>query len=146
MSLTPEQLATECSRVMHITDYAAQMMGIEIIQTSVGKAELRMTVRKDMLNGHGSCHGGMMFTLADTAFAHACNSTNKVTVASGCTIDFIAPAFEGDTLIALAEERTRSGRTGIYDINLTKPDGTLVAIFRGRSYQIKGQIVAEDAV
>jgi acyl-CoA thioesterase len=131
---------------MHITDYAAQMMGIEIIQTSVGKAELRMTVRKDMLNGHGSCHGGMMFTLADTAFAHACNSTNKVTVASGCTIDFIAPAFEGDTLIAVAEERTRSGRTGIYDINLTKPDGTLVAIFRGRSYQIKGQIVAEDAV
>jgi acyl-CoA thioesterase len=131
---------------MHITDYAAQMMGIEIIQTSVGKAELRMTVRKDMLNGHGSCHGGMMFTLADTAFAHACNSTNKVTVASGCTIDFIAPAFEGDTLIAVAEERTRSGRTGIYDINLTKPDGALVAIFRGRSYQIKGQIVAEDAV
>jgi acyl-CoA thioesterase len=131
---------------MHITDYAAQMMGIEIIQTSVGKAELRMTVRKDMLNGHGSCHGGMMFTLADTAFAHACNSTNKVTVASGCTIDFIAPAFEGDTLIAVAEERTRSGRTGIYDINLTKPDGTLVAIFRGRSYQIKGQIVAEDAI
>jgi acyl-CoA thioesterase len=88
----------------------------------------------------------MMFTLADTAFAHACNSTNKVTVASGCTIDFIAPAFEGDTLIAVAEERTRSGRTGIYDINLTKPDGALVAIFRGRSYQIKGQIVAEDAV
>lgn len=146
MSLTPEQLAQECSRLMHTTDYAAQMMGMEILSSTPGQAELKMVVRKDMLNGHGSCHGGMMFTLADTAFAHACNNTNKITVASGCTIDFVAPALEGDVLIAKATERTRSGRTGIYDINITKPNGTLIAIFRGRSYQIKGTIVPEEAV
>ena len=145
MSLTPEQLAVLCSETMQKTDHASQMMGIEIIKTTPGYAELQMVVRQDMLNGHGSCHGGMLFTLADTAFAHACNSTNKITVASGCSIDFIAPALQGDRLTAIGQERSRSGRTGIYDINITNEQGALIATFRGRSYQVKGTLVPENA-
>lgn len=141
--MTPQQLAQACTEVLHQQDYAAQMMGIAIIETTPGKAILQMTVRKDMSNGHGICHGGMIFTLCDTAFAHACNNTNKNTVASGCTIDYLAPGHLGDVLIASAQERSRSGRTGVYDVEVTRPDGTLVAVFRGKSYQIKGQLVAD---
>lgn len=103
-----------------------------------------MRVRNEMLNGHDVCHGGMIFTLADSAFAHACNNTNKVTLASGCSIDFLAPAREGDLLTATAQERSRSGRTGVYDIEVQRQDGTLIALFRGRSYQLKGTVIPEE--
>lgn len=142
--MTPEQLALACSENMHAEDHASHALGMEIVETVPGRAVLRMTVRKDMLNGHAMCHGGMIFTLSDTAFAHACNNTNKNTVASGCTIDYLAPGFEGDVLTATAVERSRSGRTGIYDVEVKNQDGLLLAVFRGKSYQIKGSLVAEE--
>ena len=140
-----DPLAQACSDAMHANDQAAHMMGIQIIESTAGQAVLNMTVRKDMLNGHAVCHGGMLFTLADTAFAHACNNTNKVTLASGCTIDFLAPAYEGEVLTATAVERSRSGRTGVYDVEIHNPAGQLVATFRGRSYQLKGTLVPESS-
>ncbi len=100
-----------------------------------------MTVRDFMLNGHRSCHGGYIFTLADSTFAFACNSRNAPTVASGCTIDFLAPAFEGDVLNANAREVSLSGRTGVYDVEVTNQSGQCVAIFRGRSYRLRGQVI-----
>ncbi len=142
--MTPEQLAEACSASMHERDHAAQALGMEIVEVRPGYARLTMTVRKDMLNGHNMCHGGMIFALADTAFAHSCNTYNKVTVASGCNIEYAAPGFEGDLLTAEAVERTRSGRTGVYDITVTNQDGKELALFRGKSYQIKGSVLPES--
>lgn len=139
-----DAFARACSDAMEANDRASRMMGIKIVDTKAGQAVLTMQVRNDMLNGHDVCHGGMLFTLADTAFAHACNNTNKVTLASGCTIDFLAPAYAGETLTATALERSRSGRTGVYDVEIHNPDGKLVATFRGRSYQIKGSVLPES--
>ena len=102
-----------------------------------------MTVRGDMLNGHAICHGGFIFTLADSAFAYACNSYNLVTVASGCSIDFLAPAREGDVLTARGVERSASGRTGVYDIEVFNQRGEKIALFRGKSYRIKGHVIEE---
>ena len=141
-------LAKACSAAMHENDHAAQAMGIEITEVGPGSATLTMTVRKDMLNGHAMSHGGFMFALCDTAFAHACNSYNRVTVASGCTIDYTAPGFEGDVLTAVATERQRKGRTGVYDVTLTNQNNETLAYFRGKAYQIQGQLVevpAQDA-
>jgi acyl-CoA thioesterase len=100
-----------------------------------------MTVRADMLNGHAICHGGFIFTLADSAFAFACNSYNLTTVASGCTIDFVAPARECDTLTARAVERSVSGRTGVYDIEVQNQRGETIAYFRGKAYRVRGHVV-----
>lgn len=144
MSLSSEQMANACSQAMHANDKAAQMLDMAIVEVRPGYAHLEMTVRKDMLNGHDICHGGMIFTLADTAFAHSCNTYNKVTVASGCTIDFAAPAFEGDRLRAIAEERHRKGRTGVYDITVYNQNNEALAFFRGKSHQISGVLVDEN--
>ncbi|WP_432473649.1 hydroxyphenylacetyl-CoA thioesterase PaaI [Amphritea sp. HPY] len=142
-NMTPQQLAEACSAVLHERDYAAQGMDINIDEVAPGYAKLSMQVRKDMLNGYAMSHGGFMFALCDTAFAHSCNTYNKVTVASGCTIDFVAPGFEGDTLTAIAKERTRSGRTGVYDITLYNQKDEELGYFRGKSYQIKGSVIPE---
>ena len=142
--MTADQLAHACSIAMHENDHAAKALGMEIIETRAGFAHLEMVVRKDMLNGHAICHGGMIFTLADTSFAHACNSYNKVTVASGCTIDFAAPGFEGDRLKAIAEERHRKGRTGVYDITVYNQKDQALAFFRGKSHQINGVLVDDS--
>ena len=104
-----------------------------------------MTVRDDMLNGHAICHGGFIFTLADSAFAFACNSYNLNTVASGCSIDFLAPARLGDVLTAHAQEKGASGRTGVYDIVVTNASGQNIALFRGKSYRIQGHVVDDQA-
>lgn len=141
--MSPEELAVACSEAMHADDFAAQALEMSIEVTRPGYAELTMKVRKDMSNGHGICHGGMIFALADTAFAHSCNNTNKVTVASGCNIEYMAPAHLDDTLTATARERSRSGRTGVYDVEITNQKGVLIALFRGKSYQIKGTLVPE---
>ncbi|MDE2418930.1 MAG: hydroxyphenylacetyl-CoA thioesterase PaaI, partial [Burkholderiales bacterium] len=101
-----------------------------------------MQVRPDMVNGHHICHGGLIFTLADSAFAYACNSYNLNTVASACHIDFLAPAREGDVLEATATERSATGRTGVYDIEVKVQGGKQVALFRGKSYRIKGEVIA----
>ena len=118
---------------------------MRIAAVAPGRAEMTMTVRADMLNGHAICHGGFIFTLADSAFAFACNSYNLNTVASGCGIDFLAPAREGDILKAVAHERSAAGRTGVYDIEVTNQDGHKIALFRGKSYRIKGHVIDEGA-
>ena len=138
---TDQSIAEACSAAMHERDYAAQALGIQLTAIRPGHARMTMTVRKDMVNGHDICHGGMIFTLADTAFAYACNSRNHVTVASGCMIDFVAPARLDDVLTAEAEERSLSGRTGVYDITVTNQRRELIALFRGNSYRIKGHVI-----
>jgi len=136
-----QALAERVAAAMFARDIGTQRLGIRVGRIAPGRAELTMTVRADMLNGHATCHGGYIFTLADSAFAYACNSSNLTTVASGCSIDFLAPAHEGDVLTAVAEERSVSGRTGVYDIDVTNQRGARVALFRGKSYRIKGHII-----
>jgi acyl-CoA thioesterase len=121
---------------MMAADAASRMLGIELVGYGQGWARTRMTVRDDMVNGHGICHGGMIFSLADTAFACACNSWGPVTVAAGCDIVYVAPARRGDVLTAEARMRSRFGRTGIYDVTV-EAGGQLIAEFRGRSSELR---------
>ncbi len=136
-----QALAERVAASMYERDTASQALGIRVVRVAPGIAEVTMTVRADMLNGHAICHGGFIFTLADSAFAYACNSYNLNTVASGCAIEFLAPAREGDVLVALAQERSASGRTGVYDIEVATAAGARIALFRGKSYRIKGHVV-----
>ena len=143
-ALTQQQAQALAERVaegMFSRDRASQALGMRIAGVGPGHAELVMTVRADMLNGHAICHGGFIFSLADSAFAFACNSYNQTTVASGCAIDFMAPAREGDVLTAVARERSVSGRTGVYDIEVKNQRGETIALFRGKSYRIKGHVI-----
>jgi len=139
----PQALAELTGRVMYERDPASQALGATLDSVAPGSATMSMTVRADMLNGHKTCHGGFIFALADSTFAFACNSRNLVTVASGCTIDYLAPAFEGDRLTATASEYSLAGRTGIYDVHVSNQDGKRIVIFRGRSYRIKGTVTGE---
>jgi acyl-CoA thioesterase len=134
-------LAERVAAAMYARDTATKALGIRVERVVPGQAELSMAVRADMLNGHEICHGGFIFTLADSAFAYACNSYNLNTVASGCAIDFIAPARAGDVLTARAHERQLAGRTGVYDVEVANQRGEAVALFRGKSYRIKGHLV-----
>lgn len=138
----PQALAEAVAAAMWSRDRAAQALGIRIEAVGPGTATLSMKVRGDMVNGHHICHGGLIFSLADTAFAYACNAYNRNTVASGCNIDFVAPGKEGDTLTAEAVERSASGRTGVYDITVRDSAGKTVALFRGKSYRIAGEVIA----
>jgi len=138
-----QALAERVAQAMLDRDPASLKLGMRIGAVAPGRAEVSMTVRPDMLNGHAICHGGFIFTLADSAFAYACNSYNLVTVASGCSIDFVAPAREGDDLTARASERSAAGRTGVYDIDVVNQRGETVALFRGRSYRVKGHVIDE---
>ncbi|MGP3917112.1 hydroxyphenylacetyl-CoA thioesterase PaaI [Nonomuraea sp. 10N515B] len=124
-------------RRMIDADTASAALGIELTELAEGRAVCRMTVTGQMINGHGLCHGGYVFLLADTAFACACNTRGPVTVAAGAEITFVSPAREGDVLTAEAAERTRYGRSGIYDITVRRPDGQVVAEFRGRSRELR---------
>ena len=137
LSLGLDVFAVSVGVGMKGTDRAVKIR----IGAAFALAEVSMTVRTDMLNGHAICHGGFIFTLADSAFAFACNSYNLTTVASGCSIDFIAPAREGDLLTAIAHERSVSGRTGVYDIEVKNQRRETIAYFRGRSYRIKGHVI-----
>jgi len=137
-----QAVAEGAARAMWANDRASKALGMRIDAVGPGAATLSMPVRVDMLNGHDICHGGFIFALADSAFAFACNSYNFVTVASGCSIDFVAPAREGDVLTAHAQERSASGRTGVYDIDVTNQRGERIALFRGKSYRIKGSVMA----
>ncbi|MDE2612585.1 MAG: hydroxyphenylacetyl-CoA thioesterase PaaI [Burkholderiales bacterium] len=120
-------------------DRASRLLGIQVVAVGPGSATLTMVVREDMLNGHDVCHGGIVATLADSAFAHACNAYNEVTVASGFDIDLVAAAQLGDVLTARAVEVARAGRTGLYDVAIDNQRGERVAAFRGRSYTAKGK-------
>ena len=137
-----QELAEAVAEAMWSRDRAAQALGMRIDSVAPGRASLSMPVRSDMVNGHHICHGGLIFTLADTAFAYACNAYNRNTVASGCNIDFVATGREGDTLLAEAAERTLSGRTGVYDVTVRDSAGNTVALFRGKSYRISGEVIA----
>jgi acyl-CoA thioesterase len=129
----PER-ALDAVRGMFAADRASQALGIEITGLSAGQASAAMTVTARMLNGHGSCHGGYVFLLADTAFSLACNGYGVVTVAAGADITFVAPVREGDRLHARAQERTRFGRRGIFDVTVRRDDDDVVAEFRGLSH------------
>jgi acyl-CoA thioesterase len=126
---------------MYARDNATQGLGIKLVDVGPGSARMQMRVRPDMLNGHATCHGGFIFTLADSTFAFACNSYNLQTVAAGCTIEFLAPAHEGEVLEAKATEQARSGKTGVYDVVVTNADGKKIALMRGKSHQISGSVI-----
>jgi acyl-CoA thioesterase len=141
---TPQQTADRVRAGMFEHDHASKAMGMRIADIAPGRATVAMTVRQDMLNGHQICHGGLIATLADTAFAFACNSYNEMTVASGFAIDLIAPGRLGDVLSAHCTEVSKAGRTGVYDAEVTNQRGERVAVFRGRSYTIKGKPAVAD--
>jgi acyl-CoA thioesterase len=143
---TAEQLAERVAETMFSNDRASQALGMRIATVTPGRAELTMTVRDDMLNGHAICHGGFIFALADSTFAFACNSYNRNTVAQGCSIEYLAPAHAGDVLHAVGVERSRGGRTGVYDIEVRNQNGRTVALFRGKSYRIDGHVVDETQI
>lgn len=139
-----DDLALRCAEAMFAVDPCSQHLGMEIESVTAGTAVLTMRVEPWMLNGHGSIQGGMLFTFADSAFAFACNGYNKVTIGQGCSIDYLKPAFAGEFLRARACELHRGGRTGTYDVVLENEAGETLALFRGRSYQVKGSILREE--
>jgi len=138
-----QALAERVAAAMFARDRASQALGMRILRVAPGEADLAMTVRGDMVNGHAICHGGYVFTLADSTFAFACNSYNHNTVAQACVIEYVAPAHEGDVLTASGRERSRAGRTGVYDIEVRNQRGETIALFRGKSYRIQGSVLDE---
>ncbi|MFE6995037.1 hydroxyphenylacetyl-CoA thioesterase PaaI [Microbacterium sp. NPDC057659] len=141
--MDPQRLAEACAERMWSTDTASQALGMSIQSVGPGRATLAMTVRDDMVNGHGICHGGLISALADSTFAFACNSRGTVTVAAGFEVDFIAPVALGERLVAEGRETVLRGRSGIYDVEVRRDD-TVVAVFRGRSRSL-GRPVLEDS-
>jgi acyl-CoA thioesterase len=141
MSAGPFAIAQEVARLMWADDRASQALGMQLLEVRPGYARISMTVRRDMTNGHGMCHGGFMFLLADSTFAFACNSHNQKAVAASAEIHFLAPAQEGDVLTAEGQEQHLAGRSGVYDTRVTDQNGKLVALFRGKSATIKGQFI-----
>ncbi len=143
-SSDPQALAFQVRDALYARDHAAQAMEIVVDKISPGAATLSMTVRKDMVNGHDICHGGMIFTLADTAFAYSCNSRNISTVASGCSIEFLAPAKLGDRLSAEALEVNLGKRSGVYDIKVINQEERLIAVMRGKSASLRRPVIEEN--
>ena len=137
-------LARRCAAAMWADDPASRELGMELVEVRAGRARLRMRVRPDMANGHGIGHGGFTFALADSAFAFACNSYDRRTVAAACDITFLAAVRVGDVLEAEAVERYRQGRSGVYDVTVRRA-GEVVAEFRGRSREIGGTLLGEEA-
>ena len=136
---TPQQIADKVRVGMLANDRATKWLGMQILEVTPGHAVLRMTVRDEFLNGHDICHGGLITTLADSAFAFACNSYNELTVASGFAVDLLAPGRLGDVLTATCHEVSKAGRTGVYDCEVRNQRGERVAVFRGRSYTARGR-------
>ena len=136
-------LARLAGKTMFERDPASQALGMRLDEIRPGYARMSMPVRADMLNGHATCHGGYIFMLADSAFAFACNSYNLNTVGAGCTIDYLAPCREGDLLCAEAVEQALSGKTGVYDVAVRKQDGQTVALFRGKSHRVAGNVATQ---
>ena len=139
--MSAQAQAEAIGRELYARDSASQALGITLEEIGPGYARMKMTVRKDMVNGHDLAHGGLIFTLADSTFAFACNSHNHVTVAQGATIEFLAPGRLGDVLSAEGRERHSSGRTGVYDIAVTNQDGRTIALFRGKSFRLGTHIL-----
>lgn len=141
MASDAQSLAERSATAMWADDNAAQHLGMKLVSVGPGRATMTMLVKDTMTNGHGLCHGGYIFTLADTAFAYACNSYGQRTVAQSAQIAFIAPGKRGMTLTADAAERQRGERSGIYDITVRDETGTIIAEFRGASRSIPGSLV-----
>jgi len=139
-----QDLAEAVGREMYRGDRTSQFLHIALDEIRPGYARMSLAITDDMVNGHGMCHGGFIFTLADSAFAYSCNSHNHNAVASGCTIEYLAPAHVGDVLTATAEERALAGRSGIYDIEVSNQDGKRIALFRGKSHRIQGELVKQQ--
>lgn len=142
--LTPQALAEKVAAAMYARDPASQGLGIMLDGVGAGCATMSMAIRADMLNGHGSCHGGFIFTLADSAFAFACNSYNLNTVGAACTIDYLAPGRQGDVLTASAREQALAGKSGVYDVTVVNQEGRTVALFRGKSLRVGGHVLATE--
>lgn len=140
---SPQEVAQACRDAMWRNDRVSRMLGMQVTEVGPGSATLTMTVREDMLNGHDICHGGLITTLADSAFAFACNAYNEVTVASGFDVNLLSAARLGDVLTAAARELSKAGRTGVYDIAVHNQLGQPVAAFRGRSYAMKGKALVQ---
>jgi acyl-CoA thioesterase len=138
---SPQQIAEACGARLYELDHAARALGVVLDAIEPGRSRMSMTVRDDMVNSHGICHGGMIYSLADCAFAYSCNSRNRRTVAAGASIDYVSPARLGDRLTAVAEESALAGRTGVYDVRVLDQDERLIACFRGRSYRVAGEVV-----
>ena len=144
--LSPAELAARVGQAMYAVDAACKdFLQIELLACAPGRAAMRMKVREPMLNGHRICHGGLIFTLADSTFAYACNSRNLVTVAAGCSIEFLKPAHLDDVLTCEGVEQVLQGRHGIYDMKVTNQRGEVVAMFRGKSASIQGTVIPEGA-
>lgn len=140
-SLSQQALPQQCADFMYQTDTVAQDLNIELLEVDIGYSRMTMTIKDNMLNGHGSCHGGYIFTFADTCFAYACNSDNRPTVASGCDINYLRPAKAGDTLFGTGKRVSRGRSTGLYDIEVTNQDGKKIAEFRGRAHQVGEHLI-----
>jgi acyl-CoA thioesterase len=136
---SPQQTADLVRDAMFVNDRASKWLGMQVVEIGPGRAVLTMTVRDEMLNGHDICHGGLIATLADSAFAFACNSYNEFTVASGFAIELLAPGRLGDVLTATCVEVSKAGRTGVYDCEVSNQHGQRIAVFRGRSHTVKGK-------
>jgi acyl-CoA thioesterase len=144
--MTAQALAEACAKAMWDDDKASTGLGMEIVSVGPGRADVAMTITEPMVNGHGTCHGGFIFSLADSAFAFACNSYNQRAVAQHCSITFLAPGRLGDRLVAKASEASRAGRSGLYDIDVFNQDGVKIAVFRGHSRLVKGEFFADVSV
>ena len=142
--MTPQEIAEASAAAMWNGDSASQRLGMALDLIAPGLATLSMTVTESMSNGHGNCHGGYIFTLADSAFAFACNSHNDVVVGQHCSVSYLKPVRIGDRLTATAREVSRHGRSGIYDVRITNQDGVHVAEFRGHSRTVKGTHLPVD--
>ncbi|MBK8073311.1 MAG: hydroxyphenylacetyl-CoA thioesterase PaaI [Ramlibacter sp.] len=142
--MEPIELARKVGESMFAADAASrETMGMELVSCEPGRAVLRMTVREKHLNGHKICHGGFIFTLADSTFAFACNSHNRITVAAGCSIEFLKPGQLGDVLTCEGREQVLQGRHGIYDMKVSNQRGEVVAMFRGKSAAVQGNVIPE---
>lgn len=140
-SADPQALAEAVASAMFARDPASQGLGMTINAVGPGRASMSMTIRADMLNGHQSCHGGFIFALADSAFAFACNSYNLNTVGAACTIDYLAPGRLHDVLTAEAQEQALNGKSGVYDVRVSNQDGRTIALFRGKSLRVVGEVI-----
>jgi acyl-CoA thioesterase len=136
--MNKQLLAERTAEIIEREDRASRWMGMQLEEVRPGYARLRMRVTENMVNGQKVCHGGLIFSLADSSFGFACNSHNQYALAASCAIDFLAPAALGDELTAEASEAAHAGRTRIYDVRVTNQEGTLIAVFRGKSAAVKG--------
>lgn len=142
--MSPDDLARACAEAMWAEDRASRGLGMRLDHVGPGEATLSMRVRDDMVNGHGSCHGGFLFALADSAFAFACNAYDQRAVAQACAVTFLRPGRRGEVLTARAMERVREGRSGIYDVTVSDAEGRVVAEFRGHSRTVPGTVLAGE--